>query len=175
MISYRKMVEEDIPEVAEMERLIFTDPWSEKVYRETFALPDIVYIVAVDGDRKVGAAGVRNIVGTGEITNVMVRPEYRGQGIARQMLTDLIKSGRRIGASEFTLEVRAGNDRAIRLYESLGFECAGIRPGFYNNPKEDARIYWLMSEGGTHEVGGSLTTPRAASDEVGFSSASDLV
>lgn len=141
MISYRKMVEEDIPKVAEMERMIFTNPWSEKVYRETFALPDIVYIVAEDGEKIVGAAGVRNIVGIGEITNVMVKPEYRHRGIARQILTILIESGRQIGADEFTLEVRVGNDPAIKLYESLGFTCVGIRPGFYNNPKEDAGIY----------------------------------
>ena len=143
------MSERDIRRVAELEKMIFTDPWSEKVYRETFELPDIRYVVAVDEDKPdpdeqiIGAAGVRNIAGTGEITNVMITPAYRGCGLGKMMLEDLLERGKELGAEEFTLEVRAGNDIAIRLYESLGFVSAGVRPGFYNNPKEDAVIYWL--------------------------------
>ena len=137
------MTESDIPEVAELEKMIFPDPWSEKVYRETFAIDGVEYVVAVDGNKITGAAGVRNIVGTGEITNVMVLPGYRNRGIARKMLTELLERGRRLGADEFTLEVRTGNLPAIKLYESLGFVCEGIRPGYYRNPAEDARIYWL--------------------------------
>ncbi len=137
------MTEDDIPRMAELEKIIFTDPWSEKVYRETFALSGVEYVVAVDGDKVVGGAGVRNIVGTGEITNVMLLPEYRGQGIGRTIVEEAIERGRRLGAEEFTLEVRVSNARAIKLYESLGFVSEGIRPGFYNNPKEDAAIYWM--------------------------------
>ncbi len=141
------MTEDDIPRVAQLEKMIFTDPWSEKVYRETYALTGVEYVVATDpADRKetvIGAAGVRNIVGTGEITNVMVLPEYRRRGIARMMLEDLLNRGRKLGADDFTLEVRAGNSGAIKLYEGLGFVSEGIRPGFYRNPPEDAVIYWL--------------------------------
>ena len=42
----------------------------------------------------------------------------------------------------FTLEVRKSNEKAIRLYERLGFENVGVRPGFYTSPKEDAVIMW---------------------------------
>ena len=146
-VRIRKMLESDIPQVARIEKMIFADPWSEKVYRETLKLPEAEYVVAVDGsgdeEEIIGAAGVRNIVGTGEITNVMITPMYRGRGIARQMLTDLLDRGRKLGADDFTLEVRAGNEPAIKLYESLGFVSEGIRPGFYRNPTEDAVIYWL--------------------------------
>ena len=139
------MTAEDIPETARLEREIFTHPWSEKVYRETFELPGVEYVVAELNNTIVAAAGVRNIAGTGEITNVMVKPEYRNRGIATQMLTELLERGRRLGACDFTLEVRAGNETAIRLYEKLGFVFEGIRPDFYNDPKEDARIYWLRN------------------------------
>ena len=147
MIRIRKMTESDIPEVARIEKMIFADPWSEKVYRETLKLPETGYVVATDvsddGEDIIGAAGVRNIVGTGEITNVMILPGYRGRGIAKMMLTDLLETGRQLGACDFTLEVRVSNEPAIRLYESLGFESEGVRPGFYRNPAEDAAIYWL--------------------------------
>ena len=142
MIVLRTMTEEDIPYVARMEETVFPDPWSEKVYRETFALPDTRYVAAELDGRIVGAAGVRNIAGTGEITNVMVLPGFRRKGIAGMMMKELLEMGKMLGAKEFTLEVRAGNKAAIRLYENLGFVSEGIRPGFYRNPPEDAIIYW---------------------------------
>ena len=46
------------------------------------------------------------------------------------------------GIEAFTLEVRATNMPAIKLYEKLGFTKAGIRKNFYENPKEDAIIMW---------------------------------
>ena len=137
------MTESDIPEVAKLESEVFTDPWSEKVYRETFLLSGVEYVVACADNTIVGAAGVRNIAGTGEITNVMVKTGYRDNGIGKQMLEELLERGRKLGATDFTLEVRVGNAAAISLYEDLGFVCEGVRPGFYNNPKEDAAIYWL--------------------------------
>ena len=140
------MTEEDLPRVAELEKLIFTTPWSEKVYRETFELAGVEYVVACDDEVIIGAAGIRNIVGTGEITNVMVLPEYRGRGVGRQILEELLERGRKLGAEEFTLEVRSSNEPAIRLYESFGFVCEGIRPGFYSEPLEDAKIYWIHNK-----------------------------
>ncbi len=143
MILIRPMTRDDIPEVAKLEKAIFTRPWSEKVYRETFEIAGVGYVVAELNNTIVAAAGVRNIAGTGEITNVMVTPDCRRQAIATRMLGNLLDMGRQLGATEFTLEVRAGNEAAIRLYEKLGFVCEGVRYGFYNDPKEDAKIYWL--------------------------------
>ena len=149
MITIRTMTENDIPRAAQLEKMIFTDPWSENVYRQTFKIPGVEYVAVCDdeaADEMVGGAGVRNIVGTGEITNVMLLPGYRGQGIGRRMLEEVIKRGRDLGAKDFTLEVRKSNENAIRLYEKLGFESAGIRPHFYRNPDEDAVIMWLYTQ-----------------------------
>ena len=54
--------------------------------------------------------------------------------------------GRQKGVTEFTLEVRVGNEYAIKLYEKAGFVSEGIRPGFYEDPKEDANIMWIRSK-----------------------------
>lgn len=141
------MTLDDIETVAEMEQMIFTDPWSENVYRQTLMLDDTVYVVTCDDlGNIVGVAGVRNIVGDGEITNVMVLPKNRGEGIAYNMLTRLMDEGRAIGVIDFTLEVRKSNMPAIKLYEKLGFVNEGIRPGFYEHPKEDAIIMWKREE-----------------------------
>ena len=138
------MTREDIPAVAQLERETFSDPWSEKVYRETFELSGVVYVVVENAEGNIiGASGIRNIVGEGEITNVMISPEYRRRGLADRMLKELIKCGRNIGIGDITLEVRRSNAAAIGLYEKLGFVSEGVRPGFYDNPKEDAVIMWL--------------------------------
>lgn len=160
MISIRRMTLEDVPQVAGMEKMIFTDPWSENVYRQTLKLDEVIYLVAVDDeamhetdeksdglnstryDKIVGVCGVRNIVGDGEITNVMVLPEYRNRHIAADMLKELLGQGSKMGVSDFTLEVRASNAPAISLYEKLGFVSEGVRKNFYDHPKEDAMIMW---------------------------------
>ena len=146
------MTLDDIPRVAHLERMVFPDPWSEKVYRETLVIPGVEYTVAIDeakADTKegiIGCAGVRNIVGTGEITNVMLLPKYRGTGIGKRMMTHLLERGRCLGAKDFTLEVRQSNENAIKLYERLGFVCEGIRKDFYRNPTENALIMWLYTQ-----------------------------
>jgi ribosomal-protein-alanine N-acetyltransferase len=58
------------------------------------------------------------------------------------MLTELMRRGSARGISRYTLEVRAGNDAAIHLYQSLGFASVGIRKNFYEKPIEDAVIMW---------------------------------
>ena len=144
MIRIRRMTADDLPQVLEIERICFSEPWSEDVYRATLLLPYADYYVAEvdEGAVIVGTCGVRRIAGCGEITNVAVLPEHRGFGIARRMLEVLIAEAAQQEVAEFTLEVRAGNVPAIRTYEHLGFRTEGVRPGFYEEPKEDALIMW---------------------------------
>jgi len=136
------MLPEDAPAAARLEAACFPQPWTEETFREYAKREDICYLCAWEGERLVGNCGVRNILGEGEITNVAVDFNYRGQGIAKRLLPELLSCGMRMGIKDFTLEVRAGNVAAIRLYESLGFRQEGRRKNFYENPKEDALIYW---------------------------------
>lgn len=141
-LQIREMRPEDAKAAAELEAACFSQPWNEATFREYASHPDICYLTAWDGERLVGNCGVRNIVGEGEITNVAVAADYRGQGLAQRLLKALLDRGTQMGITAFTLEVRDGNEPAIRLYESLGFVQEGLRRNFYENPKEDARIYW---------------------------------
>lgn len=138
----RRMTCEDLEEVALLEQKSFSDPWSINVYRQTLEIDGVIYLVSVEDNKIVSVCGVRNIVGVGEITNVMTDEAYRGRGLAYLTLQELIRCGKDIGVIDFTLEVRAGNTAAIRLYEKLGFESEGIRLGYYEHPKEDALIMW---------------------------------
>ena len=100
------------------------------------------YIVAEIAGQICGYVGIWKIFEEGHITNVAVAPEFRRKHIGRAMLETLISVTAEAGIEKYTLEVRAGNEPAIRLYEGLGFKSAGIRPGYYEDNGEDAVIMW---------------------------------
>lgn len=145
------MLPEDVPAAQLVEEKCFSQPWTTQMFYETLSLPYAAYYVAeteneTSGKEIVGISGVRMIFGEGEITNVAVLPSARGNRIAYRILKQLISEARENDTEEFTLEVRKGNAPAIRTYEKLGFKTEGIRPGFYENPREDALIMWLRRE-----------------------------
>ena len=132
-----------VEEVAAIEAICFSEPWSAQAYYDACKREDYAYFVALDEQGKaVGMCGI--IIGPyeAEVTNVAVHPNYRGHGIANMLLEALLDAGNEKGISAYTLEVRAGNQIAIRLYEKYGFKSEGIRPNFYRKPTEDALIMW---------------------------------
>jgi ribosomal-protein-alanine N-acetyltransferase len=139
----RKMTEADLPEVCVIENETFSDPWSEKDFSDSLLDEMNGYLVAVIDGRVAGYCGCWGVAGEGNIYNVAVKKEYRRCHIGETMLKTLIRQFEERGITSFTLEVRASNEPAIRLYQSLGFEAAGVRRDFYTKPKEDAIIMWL--------------------------------
>ena len=78
-------------------------------------------------------------------THVAVLPFPRGLGIGTALMQRVFDEARQLGARRATLEVRASNEGARRLYERLGFYVAGTRRHYYTNPVEDALILWRDS------------------------------
>ena len=142
MVTVREMKASDVEAVSEIEHEAFSMPWSAEDFLEMVEADYAHYYVAESNGRIVGCCGVRNLMGEGEITNVVVAASYRGQGIGRQMLQYMLKEAKTFGIGDCTLEVRVSNTSAIRLYESLGFQGEGVRPRFYEKPVEDALIMW---------------------------------
>lgn len=142
-IRIRRMVQSDAPAAAALERACFSRPWSENAYLSTLADENALYLIAEKEDGElVGTCGLLDILGEGDISNVAVSRSFRRRKIAERMLTELLKQGRERGITAFTLEVRASNEAAIRLYEKLGFTSEGRRKNFYEQPREDALILW---------------------------------
>lgn len=139
----RKMTELDLPQVCNIEQETFSDPWTEEDFRSSYNEPNNEYLVAEQEGVIAGYCGYWGIAGEGYIYNVAVKKEFRRNKIGYQMLKALLTESSSRGIASFTLEVRYSNEAAIRLYESLGFEKAGIRKDFYSKPKEDAVIMWL--------------------------------
>lgn len=140
MIEIVELSPEWVPQVAEMEALCFCDPWSERSIASEVENPLSLWLVAVQDGRAAGYVGSQTVLGETDMMNVAVHPESRRQGIAEALIQELICRLRERGSRCLTLEVRQSNLAARYLYEKMGFQQVGKRPGYYRNPKEDALI-----------------------------------
>ena len=78
------------------------------------------------------------VAGEAQVYNIAIAPEYRREGIGKELLLHLISKARMDGCTLVTLEVRAGNTAALELYRRIGFREVGCRKGYYQKGKEDA-------------------------------------
>ena len=135
------MTGDHLDEVAELERICFSAPWSRNMLAEELENDCAAFLAALDGEgRVVGYAGLLVVLDEGYITNVAVRPECRRQGIAKKLLQVFLDFAQAHRLAFLTLEVRASNYGAIALYGGMGFRGAGRRKNYYEHPREDAII-----------------------------------
>lgn len=80
------------------------------------------------------------------ITNIATEPEARNKGVATAVIEAIKKEAAKAGAGSLFLEVRASNEKAIRVYERCGFERLGLRRNFYAKPQEDGLVYCYRIE-----------------------------
>ena len=135
-----KMNESHVSQIAELEKLCFSDAWSENSIRSELSNKLSLWLVAVDGDRVAGYIGSQTVLGWADMMNLCVSPDYRRQGIGEQLTMELERQLREEKVECLTLEVRVSNAPAITLYEKLGFQQVGKRPRYYEKPREDALI-----------------------------------
>lgn len=144
------MTADHLEEVAELERICFSTPWSRNMLAEELDNALSAFLVALDdNDKVVGYAGLQVVLDEGYITNVAVRPECRRQGIASKLLQVFLDFAAANQLAFLTLEVRASNYDAIALYGTRGFRSVGRRKNYYEHPKEDAIIMTKEFEHGT--------------------------
>ena len=133
-----------LSQIAALERACFSAPWSEDMLAEELYNPQASFIVAQRADGAVlGYAGLHVVLDEGYIANVAVRADCRQQGIASALLDVFLRFARAHQLAFLTLEVRASNDPAIRLYLKHGFAQVGRRKNYYTKPDEDALIMTL--------------------------------
>ena len=136
--------ETDLTGVLEVERESFTSPWTRDMYAWELQNPSVchIYIVRTLDCAVAGFCAFWLVFDEIHINNIAIRPQYRGHGYGTALMHHVLAEARRLGAQRATLEVRAGNGGALRLYERLGFYVAGTRRNYYTNPVEDALILW---------------------------------
>ncbi len=140
MVLITRMENEDAAAVAELEKKCFSDPWTEAGLKDSLKRATYRMLTAKENGNVVGYIGAYMAADELNITNVAVDPQYRRQGIGEKLLDEMIRLAEQNRMTTIYLEVRISNQAAISLYRKAGFDNAGIRKNFYDNPKEDAKI-----------------------------------
>lgn len=139
-IAIRSFEEADAPAVAALERVVFSDPWSESFFRSELRQPFVHARVAEREGALAGYSVAWLGAGTAHLGNLATAPGHRRRGVARALLEDLLERVSAARAANLTLEVRVSNDEAQALYRAYGFRVAGVRRGYYRDTGEDALI-----------------------------------
>ncbi|MEB3197551.1 MAG: ribosomal protein S18-alanine N-acetyltransferase [Candidatus Sericytochromatia bacterium] len=142
MIAIRPMQGADLPRVVEVERACFGERWSQRAFENELANVASRYFVCEWDGRIVGYAGYWLILEEAHITAIGTDPAYQRRGLGERLLLHLIDHAARAEARWLTLEVRASNVAAIRLYEKYGFSSLGRRKAYYQDNQEDALVMW---------------------------------
>lgn len=141
---FRPILEEDLPEVLDIERTGYSFPWSEAVFRDCFRPDYRLWGVEMSG-RLIAFAVVAYIVDEAHLLNLCVSSQKRQSGLGRYLLRELVGEAARDGMAQLLLEVRVSNHSATGLYLSEGFADIGRRPDYYpsSSGREDARVMAL--------------------------------
>ena len=160
------MKPDDVSTVIAIERLSFPTPWSASsfLYELNHNTLSSYYVLSrpatgkapslergwrhwlrgVVGipreSRVIGYVGFRLQHAGVHISTIAVHPDWRGNGLGELLLLTAMEQALRLEAGMVSLEVRALNQVAQRLYHKYGFRFKEIHRGYYRNG-EDA---WLM-------------------------------
>lgn len=143
MFSIKRLRREDVADVAELERKIFSDAWSERAILETLDQKQTMLLAAYEDKKMIGYVILYYVLEDGEIARIAVADGYRRQGVATLMLREMVILCRDIGVSKILLDVRESNAAAYAFYERRGFVRDGIRKNFYSDPVENAILMSL--------------------------------
>ncbi len=145
-VMIRKMTMDDIEQVIAIDRVSFSLPWPERSFR--FELTDNpasrCWVAEVDG-KIVGMIVVWLIVDEVHVATIATHPDFRRQGIAKNLLSHALQHLSNEGAQSSFLEVRASNLAAQELYRKFGYEESGVRRRYYRDNDEDALLMTLES------------------------------
>ena len=140
----RRMTIEDVLAAHELDVLSFTLPWPERsLLYEITGNPAARCWAAELDNRLVGMLVLWMILDEAHIATIATHPDFRRQGIAKRLLVEALESAYNEGAQTALLEVRAGNEAALKMYARFGFEEVGNRKRYYKDNNEDAVLMTL--------------------------------
>ncbi|MDF3149731.1 MULTISPECIES: ribosomal protein S18-alanine N-acetyltransferase [unclassified Streptomyces] len=153
----------DIDRVLSLEKELFPeDAWSRGMFWSELAHSrgseaTRRYIVAEEGERLVGYAGLASAGDLADIQTIAVARDYWGTGLGGRLLTELLQAASAFECAEVMLECRVDNVRAQKLYERFGFEAIGFRRGYYQPGNVDALVMRLTTKPDGGSAAGSTS------------------
>lgn len=139
MVVIESIKKEHIPQLAEIERLCFSDPWSENALN-LLLNENCVSFVVIDEERVVAYGGMMTVLDEGHVLNIATHPDYRKRGFAREIMNSFYNAANQKGLSVMFLEVREHNMAARSLYLSEGWIEIGVLKNHYSHPVENAIV-----------------------------------
>jgi len=133
----------DARALEQAERECFPDPWPGHLFLAEVRAPGRFHRVTVapDGELMAYLLCVWQYLDL-HILKIATRPRWRRQGLARHLLVLAGEHATEAGGESVTLEVRASNEAAIRLYETLGYRLKGRRPHYYGDGEDALIMTW---------------------------------
>ena len=144
-LVFREISLGDLDGIVQIERAVNPFPWGEEALRDTIASSGH-HLMSLREGRAVGFLLSSFVLDEAQLLLIGVSPDWQGVGVGGQMLKELINRSQDQGQKLIYLEVRSGNERAIRLYRSLGFIDIGVRRDYYPGlvGREDAIVMSLQ-------------------------------
>jgi len=136
-VTLRVMQRVDLEQILVIERTSFPTPWPRSAFELAIAAPDLLSVVACTDavlGYLIGCPDANDLL----IANLAVHPRARRDGLGRRLVDEAITRAHELRLAGCKLDVRMSNESAQRLYDRLGFEPHGVRPGYYQHPAEDA-------------------------------------
>ena len=129
IFEMRPLTVGDVTQVAELAKRVGPRPWSAESFLAELEY-GLCWVVAEGGEIR-GFIAVRLLHDEWHLMNLGIDPVWRRRGLAREMLNKVIGELQAKGGSPLLLEVRSGNEAAVALYKTSGFEVVGGRKGYY--------------------------------------------
>ena len=138
-VSFRELQVFDLDAVMQIETVNFPFPWTVGNFKDSINSGHICLVLEID-EVVIGYAILMMVLDEAHLLNISVSSAWKGKGWGRHLLNHMMQVGREKGGLNMFLEVRPSNVTAITLYESIGFNEMGVRPGYYpsHNGRENA-------------------------------------
>ena len=137
-MTFREMQVEDLDQVAEIEKSLFSVPWTKEGFFTFLIKDENMFFVVEEKNKILGYCSMQTVIDEGDILNVAVRKDRQKEGIGYFLVDSMLMMAEARGIRTVHLEVREGNGTARRLYSRLGFVEDGLRKNYYSDPLENA-------------------------------------
>jgi ribosomal-protein-alanine N-acetyltransferase len=134
----QKMSKDDVDQVASLEKICFSDPWTKETFREELQLKIAIPLVVKLEEKVVGYTCLWHLDDQLEIANFAVSPDHRRKKIGEKIMNRILMEAKERACKSIVLSVRESNESAINLYSKFGFVEVGRRKRYYRLPTEDA-------------------------------------
>ena len=142
-LAIAPMTRDDIRPVMRIEALSFSTAWPQNAFSSEINDNKLAhYYVGRLDEAIVAYGGIWVILEESHVTTIAVHPDWRGKRYGEEMLLYLMHEAAKRGAAWMTLEVRASNTVAQRLYRKYGFATIATRKAYYSDNNEDALVMW---------------------------------